>query len=339
MTTRKQIPVSRRQFLGALAAAVAAGPQTLAMQQPGPAGIPLRPLGRTGVSVPIIGYGGWHSVAGKTEAESIQLMHEAIDVGITFWDNAWEYHRGLAEEVMGKAFDTPGRRQKVFLMTKVCARDYAGFQRQFEESLRRLRTDHVDLLQFHAIQYPGDPEQVFDPEKGGLRAALEARRAGKLRYLGFSGHMYTEAHLKMLSLPHEWDTVQMPLNLLDAHYSSFQKTVLPECQRKGIGVLGMKSLGGGQTPPIPREVGVDPELCRRYALSLPVSSLVCGILNREQLQQMARIARDFKPLTDEQTRELLAKSAGPAREGQFEQYKNPRSGYGCSWQDQIRAQG
>jgi aryl-alcohol dehydrogenase-like predicted oxidoreductase len=320
---------TRREFLQSLAGVVALGTETLAMQTPGPAGIPLRPLGTTGASIPIVGYGGWDSVAGKSDAESITLMHEAIDLGITFWDNAWEYHSGRSETVMGLAFDTSSRRDRVFLMTKVCARDYDGVKRQIDECLRRLRTDRVDLLQFHAIQYDGDVERVGDPAKGGLKAALEAKQAGKLRFLGFSGHMYPAVHLKMLGI-HDWNSVQMPLNVLDAHYLSFEKAVLPEARKRGTGVLGMKSLGG-QDGRIPRDLGLSIELCRRYAMSLPVSTTICGMQNREHLRQMAGIARGFTPLTADEVSRLLDATKSAAADGHIERYKNPSGGYGCSY--------
>lgn len=325
---------SRRRFLGGLAGALALGRETLAMQKPGPAGIPLRPLGRADVSVSIVGYGGWDCPIADSEAEAIARVHLAIDEGITFFDNAWEYHDGRAEEVMGKALAAPGRRAKAFLMTKVCARDYAGVRRQLEDCLRRLRTDHVDLLQFHAIQYDDDPRRVFDPEKGGLRAALEARQAGKLRFLGFSGHRDPQTHLRMIGMPHAWDTVQMPLNILDAQYKSFEKAVLPVCREKGIGVLGMKSLAG-QDARLPRDLKLDWELCRRYAMSLPVSTTICGMQSREELLGMVRIARDFKPLVAADIERLLGVARLPAQEGRIEEYKDPKSGYGCSYQDAV----
>jgi uncharacterized protein len=322
---------SRRQFLETLAGVVALGSQVRALQSDGPAGIPTRPLGPTGVAVPIVGYGGWDSVAGKTDAESIARMHEAIDLGITFWDNAWEYHDGRAEEVMGKAFDTPSRRDKVFLMTKVCARDYEGAQRQIEQSMRRLRTDRLDLLQFHAVQYEGDPQRIFDPEKGARRAALEARKAGKVRFIGFSGHMHPDTHLQMIGMPGAaWDTVQMPLNILDAHHLSFEQRVLPVCVERGIAPLGMKSLAG-QDGRIARDLNLSVELCRRYAMSLPVSTVICGMQTREEIRQMASIARGFAPLTRDQVTQLLAKSRGPSQGGAIERYKDMSSGYGCSY--------
>ncbi|GAB4240759.1 MAG: aldo/keto reductase [Acidobacteriota bacterium] len=328
--------VSRREFLAALAAAAAFAPEVRALQKPGPKGIPLRPLGKTGVDVPIVAYGGWHSAAGKSEAEAVRLLEEAIDLGLTFWENAWEYNDGRSELVQGKALKNSGRRDEVFLMTKVCARDYDGFQKHFHESLRRLQTDHVDLLQFHAIQYVDDPDVVFDPERGGLKAALEAREAGKLRFIGFSGHMFPSVHRRMLERDFAWDTIQIPLNPLDAHYRSFQHEILPEARRRGIAVLGMKSLGGGMNPAaLPRLLGVSPELMRRYALSLPVASVVCGMQTREQVLQMAQLARDFQPLTEGEVRDLLAKSEPLAADGSHEQYKNPASYYGCSYQDRV----
>jgi uncharacterized protein len=334
-----RVRLSRRQFLETIAGVVALGSQTLAMQQSGPAGLPVRPLGRTGASISIVGLGGWDSVAGgMSDTEAITLMHEALDLGITFWDNAWEYHNGRAEEVMGRAFDSPSRRDRVFLMTKVCARDYEGARRQIEESMRRLRTDRIDLLQFHSVQYEGDPQRIFDPEKGARRAVLEAQKAGKVRFVGFSGHMHPDTHLDMLGRTDAWDAVQMPVNILDAHYLSFEKRVLPVCQQKGFGVLGMKSLAA-QNGRLPRELNVSAELCRRYALSLPIASLVCGMQNREQVRMMATIARDFTPLTRAQADELLATSRGPAKGGAIERYKDMTSGYGCSYHARMLKEG
>jgi aryl-alcohol dehydrogenase-like predicted oxidoreductase len=326
---------SRREFLGALAGVLALRGETLALQAPGPGGIPVRPLGRTGASVSIVGYGGWHTVVGGEEPECIARLHEAIDLGITFMDNAWEYHDGRAEEVMGRALAAPGWRDRVFLMTKICARDYAGAQRHIEDSLRRLRTDRVDLLQLHAVQYPDDVERAAHPERGALRALVEAQKAGKARFLGFSGHRDPQTHLRMIAA-HAWDAVQMPLNLLDAQYRSFEKAVLPVCRDKGIGVLGMKSLGGGGgTGAVPGATGVDWELCRRYALSLPVSTVICAMKSREEVRGMARIAGGFEPLTAADVERLLGKSQSFAADGRVEAYKDPSKGYGCSYQDGV----
>lgn len=327
----------RREFLASALGALAFGSEVLAMQKTGPTGIPLRPLGKTGVMVSMVGMGGWDSVANKTDAESVRFMHEALDNGIFFWDNAWEYHDGRAESVMGQALAQDGTRGKVFLMTKVCARVYDGARKQIDESLTRLRTDHVDLLQFHAIQYPGDPKRIFDPERGAKRAALEARKAGKLKYLGFSGHMDPQAHLEMLGMDFEWDTVQMPLNIMDAHYLSFQQQVLPVLRKRQIGVLGMKGLGG-QEGRIPKDLKVNWELCRRYVLSLPVSVSICSMQTREELQGMIRIARDFRPLTEEEVHSLLAVSKLPSADGHIEEYKNRKGGYGCSHHSAVLKQ-
>jgi aryl-alcohol dehydrogenase-like predicted oxidoreductase len=291
-------------------------------------GIPTRPLGSTGERVSIIGYGGWDSVVNKTDKESIMLMHEAIDGGITFFDNAWEYNRGRSEEVMGMALAQEGYRKKIFLMTKVCGRDYVTAKEQIDQSLSRLKTDHVDLLQIHAVQYDDDPQIIFDPENGSMRAVLEARQAGKCRFIGFSGHMYPGMHLKLLNMPVQWDTVQMPLNILDAQYNSFQKQVLPVVNQKKIGALGMKSLAG-QDARLPRELNISVELCRRYALSLPVSTVICGIQTREELKADLAIARDFVPLTEEEINKLLDIAREPAKEGKIERYKDMSSGYGC----------
>ena len=322
---------TRRSIVSALAGVAAFADEVLAMQQPGAGGIPTRPLVKTGVRVSILGYGGWHAVANKTDEESIRLMHEAVDLGITFFDNAWEYHDGRAEEVMGRALQQNGLREKVFLMTKVCARDYEGARRQIDESLRRLRTDRIDLLQFHAIQYEGDAKRILE---GGLKAALEAKEAGKVRFIGFTGHRDPKAHLEMLDLRHPWDTVQMPLNVLDASYRSFEQTVLPVCRKRGIGVLAMKALGGGMEAPV-IQAGVSAELGRRYAMSLPVATVICGILNREQLHFHASLARNFKPLSRREAAAIVRRARPEAADGHLEAYKDPKQGYGCSWHSRV----
>jgi len=313
----------RRAFLKTAAASLAAaasGSTVLADQQDSPAGIPTRPLGKTGERVSIIGLGGWH-IGTAEEREAIAIMHQAIDEGVTFFDNSWDYHNGRSEEVMGKALAAGGRRQKVFLMTKVCARDYEGARRQLEDSLRRLRTDVIDLWQFHEINWDVDPDWVF--ERGGLKCALEARKAGKIRYIGFTGHKHFAHHLKMLAKPFAWDTVQMPINVLDAHYCSFQKHVLPVCQERKIGAIGMKSLSNGV---IPKKLKFSAEICRRFALSLPISTLACGICSRKDLLQDLAIARAFQPITEEAIDALLARAAEPARDGKFEPHKSTRYG-------------
>lgn len=325
---------TRRQFIRTLMAGVAMGPVVTRYQLFSPAGIPTRPLGNTGERVSILGYGGWDVVVGKTVEESIRHVHMAVDGGITFFDNAWEYNDGRSEEVMGKALALEGYRDKVFLMTKVCARDYEGVKRQINESLTRLQTDHVDLLQFHAIQYKGDPQRIFDPDKGGMKAALEARQAGKLRFIGFSGHMFPEMHLEMIRMPFPWNTVQMPLNILDAHFNSFQRQVLPVVNQKGIGALGMKSLTG-QDARLPRELNISVDLCRRYALSLPVSTVICGMQTFEELEEDMARARDFMPLTEAEIGHLLDIAREPSQDGHIEVYKDVKGGYGCSYHSEV----
>ncbi len=318
--------LSRRGFLqttaawaaGAGAGLLADPDRILAAQEESPAGVPRRPLGKTGEKVSIIGLGGWH-IGSIPQPEAIALMHEAIDAGINFFDNAWDYHMGGSEEVMGKALAAGGRRNKVFLMTKDCARDYAGSLQHLEDSLRRLRTDHVDLWQFHEINYPQDPDWLF--ERGAIKAALEAKKAGKVRFVGFTGHKDIDIHLRLIAKPLAWDAVQMPINILDAHYRSFQKQVVPECNRRGIGVIGMKALACGA---IPQELGLDAAECRRYALSLPISTLVCGITSRENLRQDLGVARGFRPMSGADVQALLARTAAAGGKGQYERFKTTR---------------
>lgn len=318
---------TRRQFVEsamALAAVAALGKKVLAETQPSPAGIPTRPLGRTGERVSILCLGGWHIGAVKNTGEAVNLMHAAIDQGLTFFDNAWDYHDGGSEDVMGRALASDGRRKKVFLMTKDCERDYAGSLKNLEDSLRRLRTDYIDLWQFHEMVYDNDPDWVF--EKGGIKAAIEARKAGKVRFIGFTGHKDPRIHLKMLAKPFPWDTAQMPINVMDAHYRSFQNEVVPVCLRKNVGVLGMKSLGGGYPKGrIAERKMVPAETCIRYALSLPVSSLVVGITSIEDLRQDIKVARDFKPMSQAEKSELLALVKPHATDGRHELFKSTQS--------------
>jgi predicted aldo/keto reductase-like oxidoreductase len=314
---------NRRRFLqAAIASVTAAGmrSEVLAGQADSPTGIPTRPLGKTGQQVSIVGLGGYH-IGTIEEPLAISIMHEAIDGGMRFFDNSWDYNGGRSEEFMGKALSTGGRRQKVFLMTKVCDRDYQGARKNLEDSLRRLKTDALDLWQFHEINWDVDSEWLYD--RGALRAAEEARKAGKVRFIGFTGHKDPSHLLKMLGTPFAWDTVQMPINVLDAHYRSFQKLVLPRCVDRKIAVLGMKSLSNSI---IPKEMGLAAEVCRRFALSLPISSLMCGITSRENLRQDLAMARNFKPITGRDLEELLAKTADRARDGKLEPHKTTRFG-------------
>jgi predicted aldo/keto reductase-like oxidoreductase len=323
---------SRRKFIKTLMAGVAMGPALISCQKNQSGGIPMRPFGNTGDYISIYGYGGWDTAVPE-ENESISMIHEAIDSGVTFFDNAWEYNNGRSEEVVGKALAQNGYRKKVFVMTKVCARDYEDAKKHIEDSLKRLRTDYVDLLQFHSIQYEGDPERIMDPENGAIRAVLEAKKEGKLRYIGFSGHMYPEMHLKMIGM-FDWNSVQLPLNILDAHYNSFQKKVLPVLNEKNIAPLGMKSLAS-QDARLPRDLNISPQLCRKYALSLPVSTVICGVQNRNELRLDLDIVRDFKPLDEAEINHLLDIAEEPARDGHIEQYKDPHSGFGCSFHSRV----
>lgn len=287
-------------------------------------GLPTRVLGRTGVRVSILCLGGWHIGAIKDENEAIRLMHAAVDEGLTFFDNAWEYHGGRAEEVMGRALAQDGYRKKVFLMTKCCGRDYNKAKQHLEDSLRRLRTDAIDLWQFHEVNYDNDPDWIF--EHGALRAAIEARKEGKVRFIGFTGHKDPRIHLKMLSKPFDWDAAQMPINVLDAYYRSFQKRVVPACLEKKVGVLGMKGLAGGYPEGrLVSAVGLKATECYRYCLSLAVTSQVVGITNMEQLRGCVEMARGFKPLGDEEKSKLLARVKDVAGDGRHELFKSTQA--------------
>jgi aryl-alcohol dehydrogenase-like predicted oxidoreductase len=326
---------TRRDFLAASLAGAAVmnlEPGSILAQQDSGSktGIPTRPLGKTGVRVSIVCLGGWHiGRAGRDagEAEAIRIMHRALDEGITFWDNAWDYHDGYSEELMGRALR--GRRDRVFLMTKNCERDYEGSKRDLDDSLRRLGTDRIDLWQFHEMVYDTDPDWVF--EKGGFRAAREAVAAGKVRFIGFTGHKDPLIHLKMLARTEtmrdfEWASAQMPINLLDAHYRSFQKQVVPQCVKRGIGVIGMKGLAGGHPKGrIPEKGLATAEECRRFSLSLDISSLVCGMISMRDLEQDIAVARGFKPYGAAEQTALLKKVRDEATDGRHELFKSAKT--------------
>ena len=324
---------SRRDFIRTLMTGVLMGPVVLKTQASQNDEIPTRLLGNTGERISIIGFGGW-DLGYIDENLAIRMVHEGVDKGITFIDNAWEYNRGNSEEVVGKALKSGNLRDKVFLMTKVCARDYKGAKQHLEDALRRMQTDRIDLVQFHSIQYEGDKERIFDPDDGALKAILEAQEEGKLRHIGFTGHRHPDIHMGMLNMPFEWNAVQMPLNVMDAHFNSFQQKVLPVANKRNIGVLGMKSLTGGFDR-ISSRINVSAELCRRYSLSLPVSTLICGMQNRDEMGMMIDIARNFKPLTENKINELLDMSEQAGKTGEPELYKNPASFYGCSYHSTI----
>jgi len=280
--------------------------------------IPRRPLGRSGDLVSAIGLGGFHLGLVSTDREATRIVHEAIDAGITFMDNAWEYHGGLSEERMGKAL--VGRRDRVFLMTKVCThgRDATVAMRQLEQSLRRLKTDHLDLWQVHEVAYANDPERHFAP--GGVIEALDrARDEGKVRHVGFTGHKDPAIHLKMLEYDYPFDTVQMPLNPFDGTFRSFERLVLPALQRRGISAIGMKSMGGEGDAVKKRVLTAQESL--RYAMSLSVVTTVSGIDSLRVLRQNIRVARDFTPMSADELQALRDRCAPLAADGRFELYK------------------
>ena len=310
--------VTRRQFMaGALLADAVIAQTTPASAT----GMPMRELGKTGQKVSVLCLGGWHIGAIKDDSESIRLMHAAIDEGITFFDNCWDYHDGRAEELMGRALAQDGKRGKVFLMTKNCERDYAGSMKCLEDSLRRLKTDHLDLWQFHEMVYDNDPDWIF--ENGGIRAAEEARKQGKVRYIGFTGHKDPRIHLKALAKPFDWDAAQMPINVMDAHFRSFQKEVVPVCLKNNVGVIGMKGLAGGYPQgTLVARAGLSAEECYKFCLSVPVASQVVGITSIEQLRQNVGLARNFKPMETSEKEQFLARTRDAATDGRFELFKS-----------------
>ncbi len=280
--------------------------------------VPTRPFGRASIPVSIMALGGWHLGVPRTERESTRLVHAAIDGGITFMDNAWDYNDGLSETRMGKAL--VGRRDQVFLMTKACphGRDARTAMRQLEDSLRRLKTDYLDLWQIHEVIFDDEPARYF--ARGGAVEALDrARQQGKVRFVGFTGHKDPALHLQMLAYDYPWDACQLPLNCFDASFRSFEQRVLPELNRRGIAAIGMKSLGGDARSVKARLVS--PQDAIRYALSLPIATLVSGIDTMRVLRQNLAIAQGFRPMTARQRQTLLKHVAPTARDGRFELYK------------------
>jgi len=279
-----------------------------------------RTLGSTGERVSAIGLGGFHIGNPFLESESIQLIRTAIERGINFMDNCWDYHDGKSEIRMGKALQD-GYRNKVFLMTKIDGRSREGAQRQINQSLDRLQTDHVDLLQFHEIIRMDDPDRIFGPG-GALEAVLEAKAAGKVRYVGFTGHKDPSIHLHMLDLASKhgfkFDTVQMPLNVMDAHYHSFEHQVLPVLVEQKIRVLGMKSMGSGDILKSDTDTPIE---CLHYALNLPTSVVINGIDSIKLLDQAFEAVGSFQPMSAEQVTGLLAKTAEAAKNGKYEPFK------------------
>jgi aryl-alcohol dehydrogenase-like predicted oxidoreductase len=312
--------VSRRKFVKlAVAGAVAASviPSMHGADATGP--LPKRKLGRTGEMVSAIGLGGHHIGIQPNEQDSITIVRKAIDNGINFLDNCWDYNGGRSEERMGKAL-LDGYRAKVFLMTKIDGRTKAAATSQLEDSLRRFQTDHIDLVQFHEIIRMEDPEKLF--ASGGLDALLDAKKAGKVRFIGFTGHKDPAIHLKMLdtAAQHQFrfDTVQMPLNIMDASFRSFAANVVPRLVKEEIGVLGMKPLGSGA---IVRSGAATAPECLRYAMHLPTSVVITGIDSLTILDQALKAAREFQPMTDAEVAALVARTKDAAADGQYEKFK------------------
>jgi predicted aldo/keto reductase-like oxidoreductase len=285
--------------------------------------LPTRPLGKTGVNVSIICLGGWHiGQPAVGDAEAIRIMHAAIDEGLTFFDNAWDYHEGRSEEIMGQALASGGRRQKVFLMSKNCGRDAATTRSHLEDSLRRLRTDVIDLWQFHEINWDNDPEWLV--ERGAIAEAIKAQKEGKVRFLGFTGHKHPAIFLKMLPL-HPWDTCQLPVNVCDYFYRSSIHEVLPELRKRNIGAIGMKSLGGGNMESGGRIVAhgvATAEECIRFALGQDIASLVVGIDSMKVLMQDLQAARTFTPMPKAEADALLERVRPVAGDGRHERFKS-----------------
>ena len=283
--------------------------------------MPMRTLGRTGVRVSLIGLGGWH-LGFKTidEQLSVRIIRTAVDNGINFMDNCWDYNEGASELRMGKAL-RDGYRERAFLMTKIDGRTKQDAAKQLDESLKRLQTDHIDLVQHHEILRYEDPHRIFD-DQGANAALIEARDAGKIRFIGFTGHKDPRIHLYMLEVAREhgfqFDAVQMPLNVMDAHYRSFEKLVLPELVKENTGVLAMKTLANGL---ILESKTVSAIECLQYAMNLPTSVVITGCESMENLEQALTAARTFKPMTAEQVSSILSRTAEPASRGEYELFK------------------
>jgi predicted aldo/keto reductase-like oxidoreductase len=313
--------LSRREFVGMAAASLLmTGRLSGSTDSDRKNGIPYRTLGRTGEKVSVVGLGGYHLARQSDPEESVRIIRTGIDEGINFLDNCWDYNGGESEIRMGKAL-RDGYRQKAFLMTKVDGRTKTAAAAQLNESLRRLQTDRIDLLQFHEVIRDSDPERIF-AEGGGMEAVLEAKKAGKVRFIGFTGHKSPDIHLKMLATASKhgfkFDAVQMPLNVMDAHFNSFEKRVLPVLTENGIAVLGMKPMGDHV---ILDSKTATPTECLYYSMNLPTSVVITGCDSMEILQQALRAARSFQPMNSSQVVALLAKTAKAAEAGQFELYK------------------
>src|SRR3954447_11462280 len=312
---------NRREVIGAIATTTLAAslPAAGAPQGSRTGDMVYRQFGKTGIKVSAMGLGGSHIGSPKDENEGIRIIRSAIDHGMTFMDNCWDYHDGKSEVVMGKAL-RDGYRQKVFLMTKFDGRTKAATAKQIDESLKRLQTDHIDLMQFHENIRLEDPDRFF--ANGPHEALLEAKKAGKIRFIGFTGHKDPSVHLRMLELAAQnhfhFDSAQMPLNLLDAHFRSFEKNVVPKLVEQKIAVLGMKPLAEGEIPRRGVASAID---CLHYALSLPTTVVINGCETMERLDQAFEAVRTFKPLSGAQMTALRDKTKQVAMTGKLEKFK------------------
>jgi aryl-alcohol dehydrogenase-like predicted oxidoreductase len=325
--------MDRRDFLksASVAAGVVAGEPLLHASS---GAMLYRVLGRTGERVSALGLGGFH--IGKRdldEAESIRLIHEAIERGVNFLDNCWDYNDGASELRMGKAL-AGGYRQKVFLMSKIDGRTKKVAAQQIDESLQRLATDRIDLMQIHEVNRLEDPDRIF-AEGGTMEALVEAQKAGKIRYIGFTGHKDPYVHLRMLEVARRhgvhFDAVQMPLNVMDAHFRSFGQEVLPVLNREGIAPLGMKAFGFGE---ILKSKVVEPIECLHYCLNLPIAVQITGIDSQKILDQAFEAVRTFKPLTATQVASLLERTRAAAADGRYELYKTTNKFDGTAFNPQ-----
>ena len=286
-----------------------------------PGQIPYRVLGHTGEKVSLLGIGGYHiGQPFVSESTALQIVRTALDSGVNFLDNCWDYHNGRSEERMGKAL-RDGYRDKAFLMTKVDGRTAKSASEQLNQSLQRLQTGHLDLIQMHQLRQMDEPDQVFAPG-GAMEALLQAKKTGKVRYIGFTGHTNPKIHLHMLELADQhgfvFDSVQMPLNVMDAHFNSFGRGVLPVLAKKNIGILGMKTMGDKS---ILKSKTVTPVECLKFSMNLPLSVCIMGCDSMGILQQALDVVRDFKPLTHEEVTAILAKTEAAAINGEYKPYK------------------
>jgi predicted aldo/keto reductase-like oxidoreductase len=314
--------MDRRNFIKSAAATaflMSLGRRTTYAQEAGQ--IPRRILGATGEKVSLLGLGGSHiGISSVPEDVGVRIIRTALDSGVNFLDNCWDYNGGMSEERMGRAL-RDGYRAKAFLMTKLDDRTAAGAAKQLDQSLSRLQTDHLDLIQLHDLSKMDAPDKIFAPG-GAIEALIDAKKAGKVRYIGFTGHKSYKIHLHMLDVADRhgfvFDTVQMPINVMDAHFDSFAHNVLPVLVKRNIGVLGMKSMGDKS---ILRSGTVSPVECLKFAMSMPVSVCIAGCDSMEILQQGLDVARNFQPLTEAEMQEILTKTEVAAADGHFEPYK------------------